>query len=55
MGQKRYPNKCFDGSTTAIHKEQFAFFVYHGIQNSFVCGVLIIIEPIFYIVRIYGQ
>jgi hypothetical protein len=31
--QKCCPNKCFVGSTTALHKEQFALFVCHGIQN----------------------
>jgi hypothetical protein len=36
-------------------KEQFAIFVYHDIQNSFICTTLIILEPIFYIVYIYGQ
>jgi hypothetical protein len=39
----------------AIHKEQFAIFVCHGIQNSFVCATLITIEPILCIVYIYGQ
>jgi len=37
------------------YTEQFTFFECHGIQNSFVCAALIIIEPIFCIVCIYGQ